>query len=76
MYCSTNDYPIGEADAKLLVSILALHNIKIDYANVAAMMGPDCTQDAVKNRIKKLKKAAADQAGGVKANETPEKVII
>ncbi|KAL8784693.1 MAG: hypothetical protein Q9195_008931 [Heterodermia aff. obscurata] len=43
------------ADQKLLLAILATHDIKLNYDAVAAIFGPHCTARAVHERIKKLK---------------------
>ncbi|MCJ1450343.1 hypothetical protein MMC28_000674 [Mycoblastus sanguinarius] len=48
----------GTADLKLLSAILTIHELKIDYPAVAALLGDNCTVRAVQERIKKLKKDA------------------
>lgn len=51
------------ANERLLLAILKVHEVKIDFAAVAEIMGPQCTKRAVQEQIKKLKKLTpADQS--------------
>ncbi|KAI9850497.1 MAG: hypothetical protein M1830_007014 [Pleopsidium flavum] len=62
----------GVADQQLLLSILAAHEIKIDFDAVAANLG--CTPRAVQERLKKLKKVAGEQnSAGPPGPKTPSK---
>ncbi|KAI4121663.1 MAG: hypothetical protein LQ338_006241 [Usnochroma carphineum] len=70
----------GEAHTQLLLSILAAHEISVDFKAVADLLGPQCTPRAVQEQLKKLKKKALEQAGGdsnpaskAKAAITPKK---
>lgn len=54
----------GETNSQLLLSILAVHEIKVDFDAVAALMGPTCTSRAVQEQLKKLKKLATQKASG------------
>ncbi|KAL8827349.1 MAG: hypothetical protein Q9191_003241 [Dirinaria sp. TL-2023a] len=48
---------------RLLLAILQVHGVKVDFAAVAEIMGPQCTKRAVQEQLKKLKKLApADQS--------------
>ncbi|GIJ84726.1 hypothetical protein Asppvi_003577 [Aspergillus pseudoviridinutans] len=64
-----------EADAKLLLGIIATSNVKPDYEALAKYMGPDCTVYAIQHRIRKLKDAgaAASADGDSSTPATPEK---
>ena len=63
---------VGAADQKLLLTILATHDIKVDYEAVAASFGSHCTPRAVQERIKKLKiMAKNDDVSG--PDSTPPK---
>ncbi|MCJ1480312.1 hypothetical protein MMC06_000467 [Schaereria dolodes] len=59
----------GAADQQLLLSILAEHDIKLDFDAVSKRLG--CTARAVQERLKKLKKLATDEADG--SSITPAK---
>lgn len=49
------------ANEQLLLTILATHDIKVDFPAVAASFGPHCSPRAVQEQIKKLKiKAKTD----------------
>ncbi|KAI9763011.1 MAG: hypothetical protein M4579_000074 [Chaenotheca gracillima] len=57
----------GEADQHLLLTILRTHTIKLDHASIAKEFGDDCTERAVVERLKTLKrlsKERAEQNGG------------
>ena len=58
-------YP-ADADQKLLMAIISAHAIHIDFDAVAEKMGNVCTARAVQERLKKIKKAGAEAAGGAK----------
>lgn len=51
----------GAADQHLLLAILTTQDVKVDFEVVAAQLG--CTARAVQERLKKLKKMAAEHAG-------------
>lgn len=51
----------SENNEKLLVAILAVFKDKVDCAAVAVLIGQGCTERAVQEQIKKLKKVAALQ---------------
>ncbi|KAF7588796.1 hypothetical protein BBP40_005227 [Aspergillus hancockii] len=70
-----------QADARLLVGIINLHNVKLDHKALAQFMGPECTPSAIQHRIQRLKEkvqsttsaddaapASSQQAEG---NDTP-----
>ncbi|MCJ1363908.1 hypothetical protein MMC16_003017 [Acarospora aff. strigata] len=62
----------GAADQHLLLSILTTHDVKVDFDVVAANLG--CTPRAVQERLKKLKKIAAEQKDAdPNAPKTPTK---
>ncbi|KAL1643137.1 hypothetical protein SLS58_005106 [Diplodia intermedia] len=66
----------AEADAKLLLGILKIYDIKINKGpmldELNAFMGPDCVGLAITNRITRLKKAAeADGIGTASGSVTP-----
>ncbi|MCJ1336484.1 hypothetical protein MMC09_001760 [Bachmanniomyces sp. S44760] len=63
----------GPANQQLLLSILAAHDIKVDFGAVAARLG--CTARAVQEQLKKLKKMAKDQEDGkeIALAKTPNK---
>ncbi|KAE8381074.1 hypothetical protein BDV26DRAFT_256053 [Aspergillus bertholletiae] len=44
-----------QADAKLLVGIIELHNIRIDHKALAEFMGQGCTASAIQHRIQRIK---------------------
>lgn len=48
-----------EATARLLVHILKIHNVKLDYEQLAQCMGPECTAKAVMHRVARIKATAA-----------------
>jgi len=64
----------GEANSQLLLSILAVHEVKVDFDAVAALMGPNCTSRAVQEQLKKLKKMATLKAGGAAPKAPATKV--
>ncbi|KAI9827374.1 MAG: hypothetical protein M1826_006299 [Phylliscum demangeonii] len=47
---------IGDGDRDLLLTILAMHNLKLDHVAIAQRMGPPCTPRAVEERLKKLRR--------------------
>lgn len=67
----------AENDHKLLLGFIAVCKEKIDYAAVASQVGPGCTERAVVERVKKLKKqvqtAAGAGSGGDGKSHTPER---
>ena len=65
-------WSIGAADQKLLLTILATHDIKVDYDAVALSFGSHCTPRAVQERIKKLQLIAKND-GVSSADSTPSK---
>ncbi|KAI1629807.1 hypothetical protein EDD37DRAFT_67814 [Exophiala viscosa] len=50
----------ADADAKLMAAILATSDIKVNYAAVATLMGPECTAKAVTHRVGAIKAKAKD----------------
>lgn len=66
-----------------MLAILAENTVALDYAAVGARLGPHCTARAVQERLKKLKKMAAEQAdegeaaeaGPVKSNGKVSKTV-
>ncbi|KAJ9295270.1 hypothetical protein DTO271G3_6093 [Paecilomyces variotii] len=62
----------AEADARLLVAIIAVGNVKMDYDKLSEYMGGDCTAYAIQHRIRKLKEKANGKASGSTPN-TPSK---
>lgn len=64
----------GEANSQLLLSILAVHEVKVDFDAVAALMGPACTSRAVQEQLKKLKKLATLKANGAAPKAPATKV--
>lgn len=64
------------AKSQLLLSIIAVHDVKIEFDKVAALMGPNCTPRAVQEQIKKLKKEAAAISGGIPSKSSPTKVRL
>lgn len=64
----------GDANSQLLLSILAVHDIKVDFEAVAALMGPNCTSRAVQEQLKKLKKLASTKANGASPTAAVAKV--
>ncbi|KAE8356627.1 hypothetical protein BDV28DRAFT_82779 [Aspergillus coremiiformis] len=44
-----------QADARLLVGIILLHNFKIDHRALATFMGKDCSVSAIQHRIQRIK---------------------
>ncbi|KAJ1714823.1 hypothetical protein AFCA_001395 [Aspergillus flavus] len=44
-----------QADAKLLVGIITLHNVKLDYKALAEYMGQGCTSSAIQHRVQRIK---------------------
>ncbi|KAJ9273026.1 hypothetical protein DTO212C5_947 [Paecilomyces variotii] len=62
----------AEADARLLVAIIAVGNVKMDYDKLSEYMGGDCTAYAIQHRIRKLKDKANGKASGSTPN-TPSK---
>jgi hypothetical protein len=58
----------------LLLSILAVHEVKVDFDAVSALMGPNCTSRAVQEQLKKLKKMATVKASGVAPKAPTTKV--
>ena len=64
----------AENDARLLLTILSVHSIKIDYAACADRFGQGVTAKALLERIAKLKKNAAELGdAGPSAPATPRK---
>ncbi|MCJ1397951.1 hypothetical protein MMC11_001147 [Xylographa trunciseda] len=59
----------SNADAQLLLAIIAEQSVSLNFESVAGRLG--CTPRAVQERLKKLKKLAADGAEGVQV--TPSK---
>ncbi|GAD97994.1 AT hook motif protein [Paecilomyces variotii No. 5] len=57
----------AEADARLLIAIIAVGNPKMDYDKLSEFMGGDCTAYAIQHRIRKLK----DKANGKSSGSTP-----
>ncbi|KAM5442900.1 hypothetical protein MferCBS31731_001770 [Microsporum ferrugineum] len=51
------------ADMKLLYSIIATSVSKVDYAAVAKMLGDQCTINAIKHRLARIK-SKMNQANG------------
>ncbi|CAF9938830.1 hypothetical protein IMSHALPRED_001099 [Imshaugia aleurites] len=49
-----------DADAKLFMHVLKIHNVKIDYNALAMAMGNDVTPKALTHRIAKLRSMADD----------------
>ncbi|MCJ1462300.1 hypothetical protein MMC07_000900 [Pseudocyphellaria aurata] len=49
------------ADHNLLLAVLAENTVAVNYAAVAARLGPRCTSRAVQERLRRLRKAAAKQ---------------
>jgi len=64
----------GEANSQLLLSVLAVHEVKVDFDAVSALMGPNCTSRAVQEQLKKLKKMATLKASGVAPKAPATKV--
>ncbi|KAL1848080.1 hypothetical protein Plec18167_008777 [Paecilomyces lecythidis] len=62
----------AEADARLLIAIIAVGNPKMDYDKLSDYMGGDCTAYAIQHRIRKLKDKANGKAPGSTPN-TPSK---
>jgi len=58
----------------LLLSILAVHEVKVDFDAVSALMGPNCTSRAVQEQLKKLKKIATAKASGAPPKAPATKV--
>lgn len=50
---------------QLLLTIISIHDIKIDYAAVTTALGFGCTQRAVEERLKKIKKRARSAPGSM-----------
>ena len=46
------------ADLQLLLTVISVHEVKIDYAAVTAALGFGCSPRAVEERLKKIKKRA------------------
>ncbi|OGM45710.1 AT hook motif protein [Aspergillus bombycis] len=44
-----------QADAKLLVGIITLHNVKLDHKALAEFMGQECTASAIQHRVQRIK---------------------
>ncbi|PWY68394.1 hypothetical protein BO70DRAFT_366062 [Aspergillus heteromorphus CBS 117.55] len=63
----------ADADAKLFLGVLIQMRgrVKLDYEDLAAHMGSDCTACAVEQRIVKLKKQVAGKAGSPSNASTP-----
>ena len=53
-----------ENDRKLLLAFIAICKEKIDFAEAAKQVGQGCTERAVVERVKKLKKQVALSADG------------
>ncbi|KAL4999277.1 hypothetical protein BDV10DRAFT_56857 [Aspergillus recurvatus] len=47
-----------QADAKLLVAIIATNTVKLDWKAIAEFMGTECTPIAVQRRIQRIKEKA------------------
>ncbi|KIW52787.1 hypothetical protein PV05_08407 [Exophiala xenobiotica] len=68
----------ADADAKLFAAVLATSAVKIEYDDVAQLMGPDCTKKAVIHRINNIKSKAkeaglVDAVGTATTPKTPGK---
>ncbi|KAE9963351.1 hypothetical protein EG328_011494 [Venturia inaequalis] len=63
-----------EADAKLFAAVLKVHDIKVNYAALAAEMGSDCTAKAITHRIAKIKSdGKASSTGAASTPTTPKR---
>ncbi|KAI9714715.1 MAG: hypothetical protein M1820_000004 [Bogoriella megaspora] len=64
----------ASADAKLFAAVLKIHDVRPDYQQLAAEMGPDCTPKAVQHRfatIKARSRAGVEVAGRGQKVSTP-----
>lgn len=65
-----------DADAKLFMHVLRIHNVKLDYTALAMAMGNDVTPKALTHRIAKLRSMAQDAstpvAGSTSGLSLPE----
>ncbi|KAI9774807.1 MAG: hypothetical protein M1840_000023 [Geoglossum simile] len=59
----------AQADVKLFINVLNIHNIKIDYNALADAMGENVTAKAITHRISKLRQIAAEE-GSTPASES------
>ncbi|KIV79418.1 hypothetical protein PV11_06980 [Exophiala sideris] len=50
----------ADTDAKLMAAILATSDVKVNYAAVATLMGPECTAKAITHRVGAIKAKAKD----------------
>ncbi|KAI9856890.1 MAG: hypothetical protein M1813_008727 [Trichoglossum hirsutum] len=50
-----------KADVRLFVNVLKIHNIKLDYVEIAKAMGDNVTAKAITHRISKLRQIAAEE---------------
>ena len=71
-----NVHHTGMANQQLLLSILAVHEVKVDFNAVANVMGDQCTPRAVQEQLKKLKKMAAENTGNSDLKAGSPKVSI
>jgi hypothetical protein len=55
-----------EADTKLFLTILAVHDLKINYAEVAKRFGQETTAKAISRRMDKLRELAGKKQNDVK----------
>lgn len=61
------------ADLQLLLTVISVHNVKIDYDAVTTALGFGCTTRAVQERMKKITKIVNSASGNINtdSNEAP-----
>ncbi|KAL3476806.1 hypothetical protein BJX99DRAFT_258140 [Aspergillus californicus] len=57
-----------QADAKLLMAIIAKSDAKLNWTAIAEYMGPDCTISALQHRVQRLKDRAKTGTATTKGN--------